>query len=222
MQKEKHSKIYILGAGGMAREVLQLLEDLNLENSFTGFAVERKYFDQKKDQILGKRIFEIEDIEPEGTKLIAAIGSPLRRNWIKSLKSKGFEFLTLVHPSVMIDKTVEIGEGAIICKSAVLTNQIKIGDFAIINICSSISHNCEIGNFTTVSPGVTIGGDVFIGEASWIGIGATVIQKITIGKGVFLGAGAVVIEDIVDNFLAYGVPAKPVREITEADWQELI
>jgi len=34
--------------------------------------------------------------------------------------------------------------------------------------------------------------------------------------------GAVVSEDIPENVLALGVPAKPIRKLTEVDWKELI
>ena len=39
----------------------------------------------------------------------------------------------------------------------------------------------------------------------------------SIGNNVVIGAGSVVTKDIPDNYLAFGVPCKPVRPITEHD-----
>ena len=47
------------------------------------------------------------------------------------------------------------------------------------------------------------------------------MDRVSISKGSYLGAGAVVTKDIPENVLAVGVPAKPVREMTEVDWREL-
>jgi acetyltransferase-like isoleucine patch superfamily enzyme len=48
------------------------------------------------------------------------------------------------------------------------------------------------------------------------------LTKIEVGKGSFIGAGAVVTEDIPENVLAVGVPAKPIRTLSESDWIELV
>ncbi len=55
-----------------------------------------------------------------------------------------------------------------------------------------------------------------------IGVGTTIIDRVSIGKGSFIGAGAVVTEDIPENVLAVGVPAKPIRTLSESDWIELV
>lgn len=44
-----------------------------------------------------------------------------------------------------------------------------------------------------------------------------VIDGVHIGNNVVIGAGSVVTRDIPDGYLAYGVPCKPVRKITEKD-----
>ena len=55
-----------------------------------------------------------------------------------------------------------------------------------------------------------------------IGSNATILCGITIGEGAIIGAGAVVTEDIPEKVLAAGVPAKPIRKMTESDWKQLI
>jgi acetyltransferase-like isoleucine patch superfamily enzyme len=66
-----------------------------------------------------------------------------------------------------------------------------------------------------------VSGNVTIGERSWIGTGATIREGIRIGDRSFVGAGAVVVKDIPSDTLAFGTPARPVRQITESDWSDL-
>lgn len=58
---------------------------------------------------------------------------------------------------------------------------------------------------------------VTIGNNCWFGANVTVCPGVTIGDNVVLGAGSVVTKDIPANTVAAGVPAKVMKEITEAD-----
>ena len=58
---------------------------------------------------------------------------------------------------------------------------------------------------------------VTIGDNVWFGANVTVLPGVTIGDNAVIGAGAVVSRDIPANCVAVGVPAKDIREITEAD-----
>ncbi len=49
----------------------------------------------------------------------------------------------------------------------------------------------------------------------WIGARALVLQGVTIGAGAVVAAGAVVTRDIPPATLAAGVPARPIRDLTE-------
>lgn len=209
----------------MARETYYICKDLKLEKNIRGFIVaySMKHKD-RQDELYGKKIFYDNDINkiPKNTDLIGAIGSAKRKRWIEELEKKNYKFTTIVHPSVSLWDSVDIGAGCIISKGVVLTCDIKIGKHTIININSNVNHDCVLGDFVTIGPGSHIGGNVSIGAGSWVGIGTTVIHNITIGKGCFIAAGAVVVKDIPDNTLCMGVPAKPVRKMRSQDWERLI
>lgn len=213
---------YILGAGGMGREVLTYYQDLGLTETIGGFIEQHS---SRAGELVGeKRILDESNLPTDKTdvKLIAGIGNPIRRKWIEALEASGYRFDTLIHERAYIGGNVTIGVGSIICPGAILTCDLSLGRHCIINVKASISHDCKIGDFVTVSPGATLGGRVEIGDGTWIGIGATIIQDVKIGSGAFIAAGAVVVDDVPDASLVMGVPAKVVRKLTPESWKRLI
>ncbi len=211
------NEIYILGAGGMARETYQIYVDLDKSTNICGFLINKKIAIDKKN--LPKPLINANYANlNKHIILINGIGSPLRRNWIKKLEEKGFRFDSVIHSSAILGRNLKLGKDLVVCASTVLTCDIKVGNHVILNANVTVAHDTEIGDFTTISPGVNLGGRVTIGEGTFVGIGTTVIQRIKIGSNVFVGAGSVVTEDIPDNTLVYGNPARIIKNITEDDW----
>lgn len=68
----------------------------------------------------------------------------------------------------------------------------------------------KLADLELVSP-VTIGHDV------WIASGSIICPGVTIGDGAVIGAGSVVMQDVPAHTLAYGVPCRVIREITDED-----
>lgn len=207
--------IYILGAGGFAREVLSILIDLDREDEVLGFVEQNS---KREGEVMnGKKVFDerVLDDSPVGTRLVGAIGSPKRRSWFQQLEEREFQFETIIHPSVVKSRWTELGRGVILCAGNILTNNIRIGNHTIINLGCTIGHDVLIGDYVTVSPGVDISGNVSIEDDVWVGIGSTIVEKTSIGKGSFLGAGAVVTNDIPPGVLAVGIPAVVKRKITD-------
>ena len=62
---------------------------------------------------------------------------------------------------------------------------------------------------------------ITIGDNCWIAGNVTILAGAKIGSGCVIGAGSVVTGEIPSGYLAYGVPCKPVRKITEEDAIEL-
>ena len=58
---------------------------------------------------------------------------------------------------------------------------------------------------------------VRIGKNCWLGANVTVLPGVTIGDNTVIGAGSVVTRDIPSNVVAFGVPCKVSREISDRD-----
>jgi carbonic anhydrase/acetyltransferase-like protein (isoleucine patch superfamily) len=80
----------------------------------------------------------------------------------------------------------------------------------------NVGRDCTIGH-RAILHGCTIG------DQSLIGMGAIVLNGARIGRNCLIGAGALVPEGrvIPDGMLALGMPAKPVRPLTDAEIQGL-
>jgi sugar O-acyltransferase (sialic acid O-acetyltransferase NeuD family) len=217
------NKIFILGAGGFAREVLDILSDLDRIEDVLGFLEENC---QREGELINEKpvydLSKLNEFNGENVRLVCAIGTPLRKNVIEKTKQMGFKYETLIHSSAILSEWVELGEGCIICAGTILTSQINIGNFVILNLACTIGHDVIIEDYTTLSPGTHISGKVTIGKECFIGTGTVTVEKLKIGNNSFIGAGAVVSKDLPNNVLALGTPAKVLRELELNDWKLLL
>lgn len=216
-------KLVICGAGGFARELLELIRDINTEYlrwDVLGFI-------DDNEANWGKVINDLPVlggwtwIREQSVKPAAAlgIGSPAARMRVADrLREHVSGFATLVHPSVVMSRYSSLGEGVIITAGNILTVDLEIGGFSLLNLMCTVGHDCRIGRYVTVSPGVNISGNVVIGDGCDIGTGSAIVQGVEIGEWTILGAGAVAAKSIPSNCTAVGVPAKVIKE-RESGWQ---
>ncbi len=121
-------------------------------------------------------------------------------------------FITLIHQSASISTTTTMGVGNLINSLVSVAAQSKLGDFVSINRNASVGHHTVLHDFVTVNPGAHIAGNVTVGAHVQIGMGAIVIDGLSIGENTVIGAGAVVTRDLPANVVAYGNPARIVRQ----------
>ncbi|MDN3018154.1 gamma carbonic anhydrase family protein [Paenibacillus sp. BSR1-1] len=130
---------------------------------------------------------------------------------------------------VTITGDVEIGE-----ESSVWFNSVIRGDVAPTKIGNKV--NIQDNSILHQSPNnpliledeVTIGHQVIlhsciIRKRALIGMGSIVLDQAEIGEGAFIGAGSLVPQGkkIPPNTLAFGRPAKVIRELTPEDIKDM-
>ncbi|WP_274306972.1 acetyltransferase [Solibacillus daqui] len=209
-------QIVIYGAGGFAREVAHLIEQINLNRptwELLGFLddnVENHNQINNGFPVLGGDEWLIDNPK---ISIALGIGSPEVKESIvnKLKKNKDIEYPNLIHPNVYISKYNSIGKGNIICEGNILTTNITINNFVTLNLNCSIGHDVEINDFVTILPKASISGNVKLESKVNFGTHATVIQGLIIGKESIVGAGSVIIRDVPGKSTVVGTPAKQVK-----------
>ncbi len=133
-----------------------------------------------------------------------------------------------IAPNAVVIGRVEIASGASIWYSAVVRGDVEriiIG--ASTNIQDGAILHGDPGEMTVLEDFVTVGHravihSAYIEQGSLIGIGAVILNGVRVGSGSIVGAGAVVTKDVPPLTLVAGVPAKPLREVSEAEAAGLI
>ncbi|MGG3450708.1 gamma carbonic anhydrase family protein [Domibacillus aminovorans] len=145
------------------------------------------------------------------------------------------------------DKEPEIAESAFIADHVTITGDVSIGEESTIWYNTVIRGDVAptvIGNRVNVqdnsvlhqSPNnpliledhVTIGHQVLlhsckIRKGALIGMGSIILDNAEIGEGAFIGAGSLVPPGkiIPPNTMAFGRPAKVIRDVTEEDRKDM-
>lgn len=206
--------IVIIGAGGVGRETALIIEDINNVNkewNLIGFVDDNDNIQNTKINdydVVGKLDYLL-NYKKEVYVVCAIANYNVKKSIVNKLKSnKNIRFATLIHPSTILNRTVEVGEGCIIYQNVMVTTNVIIGNHVIVSPKAGIGHDTVVKDYCNLLWNVNISGNVVLKEGVLVGSGATVIQGLEIGEGAILGAGAVVIRDIPMNKVAVGNPTR--------------
>lgn len=131
------------------------------------------------------------------TNIFVAVANGLTREMLcKQALEAGFNLISLVHASVVVDSTSHIG-AAVHIKTGVCLDpfcQIKTG--SIIDLGVNIAHHSVVNQFVHLAPGCTLGSNVEIGRYTLVGSGAIIHTGIKVGSNVIIAPGKVVDRDL--------------------------
>jgi UDP-2-acetamido-3-amino-2,3-dideoxy-glucuronate N-acetyltransferase len=149
----------------------------------------------------------------------------------------------IIHSGVEIGPAARVGDHAQIRESATIGAGSTVGGYVSVDPGVSIGERVSIQTRCYITGGTRIEDDVFVGpgvtltndntmnrhgsefefegpllrRACRIGGGSTLCPGIEVGEEAFVAAGAVVVHDVPARTVVMGVPARPVREVPEAD-----
>jgi acetyltransferase-like isoleucine patch superfamily enzyme len=178
-------KLYIYGAGGHGKVVLDAMQSTN--QPCYGF------IDNKNiAQWAGITVYNNKNLPNVSAGIIhIAIGdAATRTKLVQQLNELGYSFFTVQHPL------------------AVIAPYATVGNHVIVNHGAVIDHDCSVGDVCHIAPRAVLGGGVTVGDRVFIGSGAIVLPKISIGDDAIIGAGAVVTKSVAAGTTVVGNPAR--------------
>lgn len=206
--------LYIVGAGGCGREVLQIIKDIHRIQGprwdIMGF------LDDTEDPLAGKDcdygvVGTIVDYVPKENDVLAmAVADPKgKRKLAEMLLARGATFENIIHPNAYLGEFNTIGIGNTIYGGFSITSNSKIGNFTTL-LCSLVGHDTQIGDYTTISSLCNITGHVKIGEGVFIGGSCAIVPHAVIEDGAYVGMGSVVLRRVRAGKKVFGNPARVV------------
>lgn len=210
--------LIILGTGGGAYDVLDVIESINSvtpEWSVAGFLDDSRPAGSTHlgFPILG-RLPDARHFAREH-QFINVIGSDAsyrsRPAVIGSTGLPADSFETLIHPAAGVSSRVRLGRGVLICHGVSVAGGTRIDDHASLSAGVIVGHDTSIEPYSLLAPGAIVSGYCRIGRAAYIGAGSVIRQHIQVGAESLVGMGAVVLRHVNAGEVVVGNPARVLR-----------
>tara|TARA_Y100000310_G_C20550876_1_gene747997 strand:- start:395 stop:1033 length:639 start_codon:yes stop_codon:yes gene_type:complete len=209
-------KIIILGGGGTAHNVIDLLLNEQTEYYPIGFLDKKKCKNilgikyLGKDKILSKIKKEMQiDYAFPAIGYGKNINNRLRLDIFKKLKKFNFKIPNIISNKAFIRSNVKMGEGNLIQAGSVIDTGVVLGSNISIGINNAIGHKTIIKDHVTITGSVNLAGNLTIGEGSFLGMNCTVFRNI--GKWCKISAGVSCLEQVSNFSIVLNPKAKVIK-----------
>lgn len=222
--RQKHKK-WIFGAGAQGRVTLEVWRSAVPDGDFSFIDDDPSLHGKVVNgaTIVGGLEFILDHFGPRD-EVIVAMGNNKERMLLGGkLEAEGLKFGNAIHVSAVVMESAEIGGGCMLLAHTVVNTGARLGKHVLLNTAAIVEHDTIIEDGVQLGPGVSMGGRVIVEKTAFIGTGAVLAPRIRVGEGTVVGAGSVVVKDLPPSVLAYGVPARVIREIDDNfDWSRLL
>lgn len=204
--------LYIVGASGCGREVLNIIKDIHALKGVQWNVV--GFLDDNLHALEGiecdyKVVETIQNYVPQENDVLAlGIANPqIKEKIVTMLKNKGAAFQSIIHPYVALGRFNTVGEGAVIYSGFGMSVNVNIGSFCTLLACG-LGHDVTVGDFSTISTWCNIMGHVKIGKRVFMGGNCAVAPSAVIEDDAYVGVGSVVLRKVKAGKKVFGNPAR--------------
>lgn len=216
--------LLLVGAGGLAREVLGAVRALNtVSPAFDVLGMVDDDPARHGEIIDGVPVLGGSDTvheHPDAQVVICTASTrnqASRRTISARLGIAADRYATVVHPFASVASGVEIGHGSVLLAFVAVTAPQRIGAHVVVMPHVTITHDDQISDHVTFAARVALAGSVSVGEAAYLGSGALVREGLSVGEHALVGMGAVVLEDVPPYEVWAGTPARRLRVLQQSD-----
>lgn len=204
------SRLFIYGAGGHGKVVLEAVRALGEYSDLVFLDDDPECIGTSVLGVPVKSGPQVLDSGPVASIIVALGANDLRATMGRRFRRKGWNLVSVVHPTAYVAGEARLGEGVFLAPGAIVGVDCLVSDFCIVNTHASIDHEGRCQEAVHLGPGCRLGGRVCVGPRAFIGLNASVRQGIKIGADAVVGAGAAVVSDVPAGTTVVGVPARPV------------
>lgn len=202
-------KVVILGCGGHARSVADILVDLHADAEFV-FVDENA---AQGERILGRAVRPAADLNGDALldhSLVLAAGDNGRRHDMFA-RFRDRDMISLVSRRASVSRFAVVGRGCFVGNHCHVGPEAVVGDATIVNTAAIVEHETVLGVGCHVGPRAVVCGRSRIGDRVFLGAGSTVRDGVTIGPDIVVGAGGVVPADLSEPGVYVGCPVRRIR-----------
>ena len=186
----------MIGITPFAQMLRFYIEDAGVD-CFGGYVVDEKYMPEN-GKIGGIEVISWETftstVSPDSCKILSSVTyngmNKVREIMYHRIKNAGYTMANFIHPSAVVARNCDMGEGNIFLENVTLQPFTKIGNnnvfWSNVNIC----HHTVIGNFNFVAASCVILGKTVIKDRCFLGCNSTIKNRTVVKSDTLVGAAA--------------------------------
>ena len=198
------TKVIIVG-NSIAADILYGYLEHDSRYEVVCFAVNKEYI--KESHKFGLKVENLDELPSlyakEEFQVVLGIGyrdmNQTRAKFFDKLKKYGYNIVTYIHPSAVIQNNAVIGEGSMILSNSVVEPFVKIGENSIIWSNCTIAHHSEICSHCWIASNSIISGQSTVKDKVFIGVNCTIVNEVVVEELNIIGAGSLITKHTKPN-----------------------